>query len=382
MLPGCIAVIAQINLRGIAFQQPRLLIRQRRAQRGHHPPDTELGQAHHVHVTLYQNHPVQIPLLPKQVGGKNALPLIEYRGIRGIQVLGFPLAQNPPSKGQHIAILIDNWKNRPVAEHIKSPPWLGRRILCCRNSFADYRQPRQLQLLQTESLFLQMLRQRIPALGRRSQAELPDHTVAESPLPQVCQRSSPGRAEEGFMEEPGRLPVGIQQPFPLAPPPFVVLVLDHPGQGHVRPLRQLLHRFRKSQMLHIHQEGKDIPACLASEAVIQLRLPVHGEGGGLFPVKGTQAPVFPSVFLQRYISADDLHKIAPASQLIQPPCGISGRHPSHLLLLPVSNIILFGRQKSCLLHKPQKSAILPGRVKRGEFETFLTINKTKGWKNT
>jgi len=37
------------------------------------------------------------------------------------------------------------------------------------------------------------------------------------------------------------------------------------------------------------------------------------------------------------------------------------------------------KAKADPLKKQIKSGILPGRVPRGEFETFLTINKTKGW---
>ena len=54
-------------------------------------------------------------------------------------------------------------------------------------------------------------------------------------------------------------------------------------------------------LLLVSIEMKNISAGLASEAVVQLVLAVHGKRWGLLAVKRTEAPVFPAFFVQRHI---------------------------------------------------------------------------------
>ena len=78
---------------------------------------------------------------------------------------------------------------------------------------------------------------------------------------------------------------------------FVGRVVLHLGQGHVQLIGQKGDRLRKGETLNFHDELDNAAARLASEAVVNLLLLIHREGGSGFVVKRAQTNISMPVLL-------------------------------------------------------------------------------------
>ena len=86
--------------------------------------------------------------------------------------------------------------------------------------------------------------------------------------------------------------------------------LESQAPGH------FLHRFGKRQLFVLHQKAQRRAMRAAAEAVIELLVRAHPEGGGFLVVERTAGFVFAPGFLERYPAADDFNNIGARDQLI------------------------------------------------------------------
>ena len=118
VLARLVPVVGQVYLRGEPFQQPGLLVGERRAKGRHRADHARLTDGHHVHISFHQQDAFQVPLFPDQVDGVYALALVEHRRVGSVQVLGLCVVQGAPAEAQYVSVLIYNGKHGAAAEHI------------------------------------------------------------------------------------------------------------------------------------------------------------------------------------------------------------------------------------------------------------------------
>ena len=88
--------------------------------------------------------------------------------------------------------------------------------------------------------------------------------------------------------------------------PFAAGLLEN---GNSCALGEPAHRGGKIQVLVVHDETKNRPACTAAEAMIRLALRVDVKGGRLFAMKRTQSPPASPGALKWKIGANDLDNV-------------------------------------------------------------------------
>ena len=98
-----------------------------------------------------------------------------------------------------------------------------------------------------------------------------------------------------------------------------------------RLICQILHRFRKRQVIVFFHESDYIAALMAAEAVKHLLDPAYAEGRGFFIVKRTKSDVISSAFFQLHTLADDIHDIIGRAHLVHNFIRVI--HPSSLCRL-------------------------------------------------
>ena len=74
-------------------------------------------------------------------------------------------------------------------------------------------------------------------------------------------------------------------------------------------LRQLPQRLGKGDVFHFLHKSKDIPAGVATEAVEELPVPIHGKGRRLFAVERAAGPIGTAPFLEGNIAGNNLDNI-------------------------------------------------------------------------
>ena len=119
---------------------------------------------------------------------------------------------------------------------------------------------------------------------------------------------------EPLVKGPGSLLVDGEQPFPTFPSARGAPRLRH---GHARPLGQHGHRVPEGKILQLHDEVDGPAALAAAEALVDLPVWDHVEGGSFFAVKGAAAPVAVSLFGQPDRLGHQVHQIGAGQQLVQ-----------------------------------------------------------------
>ena len=108
------------------------------------------------------------------------------------------------------------------------------------------------------------------------------------------------------MEVPGGLLVQGQEPPPAAAGGFVHIPF---GEFQIGPLGQQTQGVQVGQVFHLHHEGDNPTALAAAKAVVELPVRDHMEGGGLFSVEGTQAPIAAALLGQPDVVGNHVHNI-------------------------------------------------------------------------
>ena len=315
LLTGGVAVVADPHLRRVSLHQPRLLLGEGRAQRGHHALHAVLAKGHGVHVALHQHQPPHRTLLRGEVQRVEAHALVEHRRLRRVQVLGLGVAHGPPAKAQHPALGVDDGKHHPPAEHVE------KLVLP-----ADH-QTRLLQEARLVALLLQMMQKAVPAFGRSSEAEAADVRIVEAAPVEVVQGVRALVCPQQSVEEFGG---GTIRFIHLLP--FVAADANLPRLGaslrklHVGALRQEPHRVHELHPLQIHHKVDDRAALMAAKAVVELGFGVHGEGRRLLVVERATAPETAALLLEGDVFGDHFLQADAASQLLQPGVRQSSAH--------------------------------------------------------
>jgi len=88
-------------------------------ERGHRIGNAVLGQCDHVHIPLDHDHPLKsarvLARLPQTI---ELARFLKHRGLGGIEVLGFVVAEYATAKGDNTAALILNREHHPVAKAV------------------------------------------------------------------------------------------------------------------------------------------------------------------------------------------------------------------------------------------------------------------------
>ncbi len=281
-----------------------MLLRQGGAHGGHRVVKARLVQGDHVDVPLHQDE-VGPPGFLGVVQPVEDGAFLEDRRLRRIQIFGRGVVHHPAGEADHVPPGVNDGQHQAVAVLVVHAAPLAR-----------HRQPGLDEVGLVVPLAPHGLDQAVPGVRSRPQAEPGGKFGADPPLvPDIgCHRRPPGVGQHGAVE-PGGLPVQLQNPLaPLPPPPVPAGVLRH---GQARLIRQLPHRVREGQALHLHEEPGGAAPLAAAEAVEDLPGLVDGEGGGLFVVEGAQAPVVPPPLGQGHVGGYHVHNIEPAVQIVQ-----------------------------------------------------------------
>src|SRR5262249_13179945 len=102
--PGGVAIEAKHNFIGLPQQFLQVHRSGGRAQRGHRAANTILSERDHIHVTPAHTDSASTPNgLSRLEQTVDVAPLLEQRGLRGVQVLGLRVVHPPPAKADDLA---------------------------------------------------------------------------------------------------------------------------------------------------------------------------------------------------------------------------------------------------------------------------------------
>ena len=137
-------------------------------------------------------------------------------------------------------------------------------------------------------------------------------------------------ARQAFLVEAGDPRHQLEQRFIGAPRAAVDAALARDFQAEARG--ELLDRLRKRQVIVIHEEAEHRAVLATAEAVIELLVGAHPEGGGLLVVERAAGLVLATGFLQLHACADHLHDVGAGDQLIDEVLGDASQVPRPLTL--------------------------------------------------
>ncbi len=99
-----------------------MLGRRGRAERRYRVGDAVLMQANRIHIAFNDDEPLEgcagLPRFPQSI---ELTPLVEERGLRGVQVFRLALVDDPPAEGNDAPARIANREHEPVAEPVVVP---------------------------------------------------------------------------------------------------------------------------------------------------------------------------------------------------------------------------------------------------------------------
>src|SRR5665811_2100321 len=172
-------------------------------------------------------------------------------------------------------------------------------------------QPRRLEFALGETVLEHPFVETAPSHGSEPHAELLADTPAESApleiraggLPLATLPEEAGVERGGAFEEGEKVLVaGV-----VALGATAIVELD----GHGEALGQLLHDLDEREVLESLQEGEDVAALAAPEAVVEPLVGAHREGGGLLLVEGAQSGVGGAALAQARVAGhhvDDVRR--------------------------------------------------------------------------
>ena len=251
------------------------------AKRGHRAVKARLMEGDGIHIPLRQDDPACLGLFG-DVQGEHVAALVVHRGVRGVEVLGGGVVHHPATEADDLAPDVDDREHDPVPEPVIDPAVL-----------IVHRQTGVQQVPLVIALLSQLLDQGVPAVGSKAQAEAGEGPAGQAAPLQIGQPLHPLRGVQPAVKGAGGLLVDGQQ--------LLTALLGSGGIAAVRhlqpsPLGQKGHRVPKGEVVQFHHKVDGPAPLAAAEAFIDLFVGRHREGGGLFAVKGAQAPVISALF--------------------------------------------------------------------------------------
>ncbi len=282
--PCRVAVENQDHPGDHTFQQAHLLPGEGCPQGGHHGRYAVFPQGQQIEVAFHQQGQVLLAQsLPGLGQAVQQAALGIKRAFRGIEVLGFPVADDAAAEGHHPFLPVENGKHDPVPEAV---------VKTARSPGGQ--QPHFRRSLHGKTLVLEMAPQTVPSRGRIAQAIGPDDLRSEAPVGQII----PGRAafvplERGLVKGQGLLVQVVKNLALFGPAGFFRPQVPQ-GQGDAVAPGQLHGRLGKGQAVVLHDKGNDVAAGPAAETVENAFIRRHGEGGLGVGMEGAQAQqIFP-----------------------------------------------------------------------------------------
>ena len=222
--------------------------------------------------------------------------LAVYGRFRGVEVLRLLVGQpNATAIGDDLAAVGVDWEHQAVAEAVVKRPVLLR--------FAD--QARISNLAALETPVPQVSDQGV-AGGGVAETEFGDLRITNPSIPQVSQGFPAAGGAQLLDVKLLREVVDVKQGFPLARRSVRPGTLAASRHLPALLLGQDRQRFEEGQSLYFHQEGEDIPALAAAEALVDLQSAMYGKRRGLLGMERAEAdeavPPLPS---EAHILADD-----------------------------------------------------------------------------
>ena len=311
-LASFIAIEAQHRLRHEAPQQPDLLWRQRRTERGDTVAETGFRQSHDVHVAFYHDDPLALVCDRPRAGGvEQHVALVKQRCLGRIEILcrrgG---VERAAAERDHAALHIRNREHHAVAETII---WDGDIVAADQHARPDHVDGR-------EALFGEVLFQHRPAIWRKAETECDDGFALQAPPRDVSPRLGAVRSSQLLAEKlRRRRQHGIK---PLA----FVLDLDKAGlrlrrgrlgHRHACFLRQPLDGFGERQTLGRHQKLEDVAVLAGCKAVVEAFGIVDEKRRRPLLFERRQAAELTPSFLERHAPSDDVADGQPRADFIK-----------------------------------------------------------------
>ena len=299
---GRVGIVGDDDFVGRLGQHPRLLLGQRRSQRGDGVAEAGLMQRDDVHIAFRQNYFAGTGFFGELIGVEVAF-FIEDRRVARVEIflsLALP-AQYAAAKADDVPLDVDNREHQAVAERVVN------------GALALFGEPGLHQLMLGKALAFEELCERVPCVGRIADAEFPHRRGGQRAPPDVF--NSLARVLRGQLVKvkAGGEPVGFQNPLPHADN-FFVLILR---KLHIVHLRQELDGLFEFQPLDIHDELHDAAALAAAETVIELFFRVDGKRRRFFTVERAERPQPVAAACELRISGNDLRKVGARGELIE-----------------------------------------------------------------
>ena len=292
----------------VSRRQLHLPTRQRGAERGDHVSEPRLVGGHHVRIALDDDG--QLRLSDRCLGeiDREKRPtLVEERRGRGVEVLR-PLQarKNSPAQSGGLPGLVPDREDDPTAELVdysSSIGWPGE-------SGAD-------ELLVAEAACPEAFGERVPHVWRVTDREAIQDLIAEPTFGQIPARSFPLRRAQQHFAIPGDRCLERLAQSPALP----ILPRRLGRQLDAGLLRQAGERLAEVHAVTLHQEGEDVAALAASEAMPALAIRRHDERGCLLRVERAQALVGGAGALERNRLANDVYDGQPRFDVGDDPRG-------------------------------------------------------------
>ena len=117
---GFVAVICKIDFLHIPLDQRCMSRRKRRSQGSDRIGESRLVKGYHIHISFTEK---EIGLLgtPRPVQSVEVTALVEYHGLRRVQVFGLSISHNTAAKAYDAAVGIHDREHDPVPELVVSP---------------------------------------------------------------------------------------------------------------------------------------------------------------------------------------------------------------------------------------------------------------------
>ncbi|MNZ64312.1 hypothetical protein D3C78_824800 [compost metagenome] len=330
LAPGLVTVEAEQHAGYHAEQALEVLFAGGGAEGGHGVAQALLGQGNHVHVALDDDDFVEVAVvLACLVQAVEFLALVEHRGFRGVQVLGFVVAEHPATEGDDAPAAVADREHHPVAEAVVALAAFG---VLDQQAGIDHH-------LLLQGVGTQVLEQVVPAWRGEAQAEVAGDFPGQAAALEVIHRRLAGRvAAQGLAVE---LRGGVQQRVQwrvgwLAR--LVVAAALLAGHFHAGGAGQLLDGLGEVQVVVVHDEAQGVAAGTAAEAVVELLVGADREGRGLFLVERAAGGVVLAGFFQLDARTHHVDDVEAVDKVVDETLGNQPGHGS-LVIWQLASLI-------------------------------------------
>ena len=302
ILSGIVRIVADNDVFGIARQQPRLFLGQRRAERRHCTVKARLMQGDDIHIALSEQKIVAFCLFC-DVHRKQIAALVEDHRLGRVEIFRLAVVHHASAKGDDITADVDDREHHTVSELV---------IVCTLRT--AHNQSGRKQFLLGVSLCRHRVEQRVEGIRRIAQSKIVHRPFGQRAPHEVFHRRLAARRMKLCVKPPRRLLHQLEQTVAPLPLTAVGGVLRH---LHAVLFGEEPHRIRKLQTLDLHHKADGTSTGAAAEAVENLLIRCDRKGCGFFVVKRTQSEIIASAFFERNVAGYQIDNITARIQLIQ-----------------------------------------------------------------